>query len=221
MIHLRTPGINVLLVVVSLAASSAVLHAGAKQLHSPNQLGGHSETIFHEAHIDLLSSPYVVLTSDNVVTFTLAVGEWRRLDEGVNVFSDFLRGTGLLYTNQNNGFDLNGQGSVGGGGSGPVEITFAEGVRAVGFQAQTDVLGGETFTFSAYNDSELLGTFTVSRDPNGQHEDGSASFLGVRATGRDVITRVVVSSVVFQSNLPFENRFFFGPVSYRRSGSQR
>lgn len=221
MVHLRTPGITVLLVVVSLVASSALLHAAAIQLDSPNQLGGHPETIFHEVHIDLLPSPYVVLTSDNVVTFTLAVGEWRRLDEGVNILSDFLPGTGLLYTNNNNGVDLNGQGSVGGGGSGPVEIAFVEGVRALGFQAQTDVLGLETFTFSAYNGSELLGTFTVS-GVNGQHEDGSPLFLGVRATGRDVITRVIVSSVVFQAGQANENNFFFGPVSYRPApGPQR
>jgi len=220
MAHVRTPGTTVLLILASLAASSALLRADAIQLHSPHQLGGHPETIFHEIHIDLLLSPYVVPTSDNVVTFTLAVGEWRRLDEGVNVLSDFLPGTGLLYTNGNNGFDLNGQGSVGGGGSGPVEIEFAEGVRAVGLHAEAMVLGPEVFTFSAYNGPELLGTFTVSR-VNGQQEDGSASFLGVRATGKDVITRIVISSVVFQLGVAHENEFAFGPVSYRAAPGSR
>ena len=213
MVNLRTPVITVL-VAVGLAASSARLHASAAQLHSLNQLGGHPEAIVHTTRIDLLPSPYNVPTSDNVATFTLAAGDWRRLDEGVNAVSDFVQGTGLLYTNNNNGFDLTGQGDIGGGGSGPVEITFAEGVRAVGLQAQTDVLGAETFTFSAYNGSELLGTFTVSRT-NGQREDGSPSFLGVRATGGDVITRIVISSVVVQGGQAYENGFFFGPVSYR------
>jgi hypothetical protein len=171
-------------------------------------------TIVHGERIDLLPSPYVVPTSDNEVTFTLALGEWRRLDEGVNVLSDFAPGTGLLYTNNNNGFDLNGQGSIGGGGSGPVEIAFARGVRAVGFQAQTNVLGVETFTFSAYDDSDLVGTFTVTR-VNGQHEDGSASFLGVRTVGNERITRVVISSVVVQAGQPHVNDFSLGPVTYQ------
>ena len=116
---------------MSLTVSNAVLHAAARQLHSLNQLGGHPITIVHDVHIDLLPSPYVVATSDNVVTFTLAEGQWRRADEVVNVLTDFLPGTGLLYTNNNNGFDLNGQGSIGGGGSGPVDVTFEQGVRAV------------------------------------------------------------------------------------------
>jgi hypothetical protein len=47
--------------------------------------------------------------------------------------------------------------------SGPAEIYFAEGVRAVGFNAQTQLLGFETLTFSLFNDLELLGTFSVSR----------------------------------------------------------
>lgn len=220
MFHLRTSACTVLLAFVTSVASNGPLHAAVLQLDSPNQLGGHPETIFHDVPVDLLASPYVVPTFDNVVTFTLATGQWRRLDEGVNVLSDFLPGTGLLYTNNNNGFGLNGQGNVGGGGSGPVEIAFLEGVRAVGLQAETEVLGLETFTISAYNGSELLGTFTVT-GVNGQDEDGSALFLGVRATGRDVITRVVISSVVVQAGQTYENNFFFGPVSYRPAPGSR
>lgn len=86
--------------------------------------------------------------------------------------------------------------SIGGGGSGPAEIAFAAGVRAVGLRAQI-----------------LLGTFTVSR-LNGQLQNDSASFLGVRATGGDVITRLTVSGVVTQSGVADENDFFFGPIAY-------
>jgi hypothetical protein len=52
---------------------------------------------------------------------------------------------------------------------------------------------------------------------NGQREDGSAAFLGVRAIGRHVITRVVVSSVVFQAGQPHSNDFSIGPLTYRRA----
>ena len=118
---MRTPPTTtgLLVLLASLAASSVTAHADAIQLFSPDQLGSDAVTVFHTDTVDLLPSPHVVSTSDNVLTFILAAGEWRRLDEGVNVVSDFLLGTHLLYTNNNNGLDLNGQGSIGGGGSGP------------------------------------------------------------------------------------------------------
>ena len=212
----HTPSLTIALPVIlfSLAASSLPAHAGAIQLASLADLGRHTVTVFHTSTDDLLPSPHVVTTSNNTLTFTLAVGDWRRLDEGVNVLSDFSRGTQLLYTNNNNGFDLNGQGSIGGGGSGPAEITFAEGVRGVGFNAEGQVLGFETLTFSAFNELTLLGTFSVNR-VNGQHENDSASFLGVRATDSDVITRLVVSSVVIQRGEAHPDDFYFGPVTYR------
>jgi len=200
-------------VALSLVASSVPVHGGVIQLVSPGQLGGNTITVPFSSADDLLPSPYTLPTLDNTLSFLLAVGEWRQLDEGVNVLSDFAPGTRLLYTNNNNGVDLNGQGSIGGGGSGPADIVFAEGVRAVGFRAQTQVLGFETLTFSAFSDLSLLGTFSVSR-VNGQDENDSASFLGVRATGTDLITRIVLSGVVTQSGVPHVNDFFFGPVSY-------
>lgn len=199
-------------VLLALAASALPAHADVIQVASLQGLNGHITTVRHTQTVDLLPSPLVVSTPDNVVTFSLAAGDWRRLDEGVNVLSDFAPGTHLLYTNNNNGFDLNGQGSIGGGGSGPAEIQFAEGVTGFGFRAEAQVLGFETLTFSVYNDIVLLGTFSVSR-LNGQHENGSASFLGAQTTGTDLITRIVVSSNVVQLG-DHPNDFFFGPVSY-------
>lgn len=204
---------SMLLALVTLATPSATARAGVIQLSSPDQLGANVVTVSHTSTDDLLPSPHVVVTADNVVTFSLAAGDWRRLDEGVNVVSDFAPGTHLLYTNRNNGLDLQGQGSIGGGGSGPAEIAFAAGVRAVGLRAQMQVLGFETLTFSAFNDLTLLGTFTVSR-MNGQLQNDSASFLGVRATGGDVITRLTLSGVVTQAGEEHENDFFFGPIAY-------
>jgi hypothetical protein len=197
-----------------LGAASLPAHADVIQLASPKQLGSSAITVPFTSSIDLLDSPYVVATPDNTLTFELAVGQWRRLDEGVNIISDFLPGTGLLYTNANNGLDLKLQDTVGGGGRGPADIVFAEGVRAVGFNAQTQVLGFETLTFSAFDDLTLLGTFSVSRE-NGQNQDDSASFLGIRATGAHLITRIALSSVVIQGGIAHEDDFFFGPISYR------
>ena len=212
--HLPFATIAFPVILISLVASSLPAHAGVIQLASRADLGRHTVTVFHTSTDDLLPSPHVVTTSNNTLSFTLAVGDWRRLDEGVNVLSDFSRGTQLLYTNNNNGFDLHGHGSIGGGGSGPAEITFAEAVRGVGFNAEGEVLGFETLTFSAFNDLALLGTLSVSR-VNGQHEDDRASFLGVWATDTEVITRLVVSSVVMQGGGAHPDRFFFGPVTYR------
>ena len=211
---LRSKGTMTLVAVaLNLAASSLPVQADVIQLFSPDQLGNNVTTVSHTSTTDILSSPHVVITADNALTFVLAVGDWRRLDEGVNVVSDFAPGTHLLYTNNNNGQDLTGQGSIGGGGSGPAEIVFAEGVRAVGFKAQSQVLGLETLTFSAYNDLTLLGTFSVTR-VIGQQQNDSASFLGVRATGTDVITKIVLSSNVLAPTGPHANDFFFGPISY-------
>jgi hypothetical protein len=91
---------------------------------------------------------------------------------------------------------------------------FAQAVRGVGFSAMSSVIGLETLTFSAFNDLALLGTFSVTR-VNGQHENDSASFLGAWATDGDVITRLVVSSVVIQGGGAHPDDFFFGPVTYR------
>ncbi len=209
----RTSATVQLLIAVGLAMSGAPARASVIQLTSPTQLGPRAVTLSHTATVNLLPSPHVVSTADNVVTFTLAVGDWRRLDEGVNVVSDFSLGTHLLYTNNNNGVDLEGQGSIGGGGSGPVEIAFGRRVRAVGLRAQMGVLGLETLTFSAFDDLTILGTFSVTR-VNGQHQDDSASFLGVRATGADAITRLTLDGIVTQGGIPHENDFFFGPVAY-------
>jgi hypothetical protein len=165
---------------------------------------------------DFVSNPYVVVAGGQEVIFSLSTGLWRRLDEGVNVLSDFVPGTSLLYTNNNNSCGLHGciGGSIGGGGGGPVDILFSSGVVTVGLQAETQVLGRETFTISAYNDLMQLGTFDIS-GITGQRQDGSALFLGVAATDGDVITRVHITSTVMQNNFVFRDDFFFGPLTFQ------
>jgi hypothetical protein len=149
------------------------------------------------------------------VSFSLHTGQWRRLDEGVNVFSDFVPGANLLYTNNNTGCGLQGcgGGTIGGGGSGPADIFFSAGAGAFGLQAQTQVLGDETFTISVYDALTLLGAFDVS-GISAQRQDGSALFLGAAATDGDLITRVHITSTVVQGGYSVNDDFFIGPVTF-------
>ena len=201
-------------VVLTLFVSSA--SAGLIQLGSPAHLPGPVATVsFGSLTGNFVSNPYVVVAGGQELTFSLNIGLWRRLDEGVNVVSDFVPGTNLLYTDNNNGCGLHGcsGGSIGGGGSGPVDILFSSGVVAVGLQAETQVLGDETFTMSAYNALMHLGTFDISGTA-AQRQDGSALFLGAAATDGDVITRVHITSMVVQNNFVVRDDFFFGPLTF-------
>ena len=70
---------------------------------------------------------------------------------------------------------------------GPVTLSFATGVGEVGMGAQDIAFGPNTFTITAFNGSTSLGSFNVAGD-------GFVSFLGVRATGGDVITSVTIAN---------------------------
>jgi hypothetical protein len=164
---------------------------------------------------DLLPSPLVLRFEDNTVTFSLAVGEWRRANQSVNFIGDFNPGTKLLYTNNNNFLAFDGVTNVGGGGSGPVEIEFANGVDLVWLRAQTDTIGPEIFTYSVYDGARLLGTFTAEGVSGQRSDERFAVLLVARAGGGDCITRVVISAVAFQGGTSFPNDFAIGPVSFR------
>lgn len=77
---------------------------------------------------------------------------------------------------------------------GPLTISFWTGIREFGFFAQgffPDV--PEAFTFNVFNGASLLNTFTVGPDDNAGIP-GVALFIGSRATGADLITRLTVSN---------------------------
>jgi hypothetical protein len=163
---------------------------------------------------DLLPSPLVLTFPENVVTFTLAQGDWRRADQSVNFIGDFDPWTRLLYTNNNGFLGFDGVTTVGGGGSGPVDIEFARGVRIVGLRAQSDVIGPELFTFEVYNGPTLLDTFTAVGESGQRADEQFAVLIGAIAIGDDVITRLVISSLSFQGGEIHPNRFAIGPLRF-------
>ena len=206
---------NRLLVLACLIALPSSAQGAVIQLHTIEPLLQPNVTIAeYTSTEDLLPSPLVLAFPTNVVTFTLAVGDWRRADQSVNFIGDFNPGTQLLYTNNNNFLSFDGVTTVGGGGSGPVDISFSRGVRAVALRAQADLIGPERFTFSVYNGAILLDTFTVDGVSGQRADENFAALIGAMATGSDRITRLVISSESFQGGQIDENRFAIGPVRF-------
>jgi hypothetical protein len=163
--------------------------AGAIQLTLPSQLNpGDTTFVYPQAEFDIVPSPYVASAGGNTLTFkNLGVGfgggDFLRLDQGSGWGGDFAPGTKLLY-NQ---------------GAGATDIKFLNGVGEVGLGAQSAIIAAHTFTATAYNGATALLTFTVPGD-------GFVSFIGVQATGSDVITELKIASD--------DNDFAFGPTTF-------
>ncbi len=168
-----------------------------------------------------VSSPYTQTAGGLAVTFT-ATGE--RTNGVFGSFDsagfDFAPGTRLLNT-----FD--GRYPPGTlspdpyGSNGPLQIDFRSGVGAFGVQVQSAALDLETFTFSTYNGSALVGTYTTPQFDNTDGV-GKSLFLGAQATGGDLFTRVVISSVSIAEGAPqaTTNDFYFGPLGMQPVGMQ-
>ena len=159
--------------------------AGAIQLTLPSQLNpGDTTFIYPQAEFDIVPSPYVASAGGNTLTYTnLGGGPFIRLDQGSGWGGDYAPGTKLLY---NQGF-------------GPTDIKFLNGVSEVGLGAQSAFVAAHTFTATAYDGATALITFTVPGD-------GFISFIGVQATGSDVITELKIASD--------DNDFSFGPTTF-------
>lgn len=189
---------------------SNAAHAGTIQLFSPQELNAAAVTAEYTGDVpDILPSPYTLTAGGISLTFTLAQGDFRRADQGNemgDMVGNFAPGTKLLYTNTNTA------GDIGGGGAGPIEIMFSSGVTEVGFRAQNDFVGPESFFFFVFNGNTLVGDFSVI-GISGQLANDTATFLGVRAIEGDVITRLIVSGVSGVPDAP-ENDFAIGPVSF-------
>jgi len=95
---------------------------------------------------------------------------------------------------------------------GPLTISFLPGVREFGFFAQglfPDV--PEAFTFSVFNGGSLLKTFTAGPNDNAGLP-GVALFVGARATGGDLITRMTISNTGSSDEF-FDPSFVSGPIT--------
>ncbi len=171
--------------------AAAPTYAGVIQLTTPSQLNSGDTTVTYPASLgNNPASPLSITAGGNTLTFSLT-GSNRNFQRFVSdgVTYDFPAGTALLDTL----------------GNAPLTINFSAGILELGFRAQNNFPGTDTFNFTAFNGANALGIFSVTS------ANGLASFIGARATGTDVITRIVLSSL---SSSGINNDFSFGPVTF-------
>lgn len=177
---------------VSSSSAAAIQVLSAADLNSAD-----STTPYPGVHGDMFASPLAIPAGGDTVTFAFPSGTFNRESEGNGFTADFAPGTPLLVPQSTDFFDIN----------------FASGVTEAGLQVETGYtgfLGIETIT--AFDGATQLGQWSVSGTNNGA-ANGSAPFLGVRAGGGDVITRLRISNVV--PDVPeFAFYFGFGPVTF-------
>ena len=185
-------------------AAAAPTYAGAVQLFTPGQLNpGDTTAIYTGTAISNVAAPFVLPAGGNTLTFS-RTGDtiFTRVDQvpGNGWSGNFAPSTRLLWTGANP--------------TSFIDISFATGVGEIGLKAQADFFGAETFTFEAFNGATSMGIFTVSGTSNSNGDD-SAPFLGVRATGGDVITRLRVINTVATNN---PGDMAIGPVTFGAGG---
>lgn len=160
-----------------------------------------------------VASPYSQTVGGQTVTFTTTGEQNNGVFQSFDSAGfDFAPGTQLLNT-----FD--GRYPIGTlnppyGSNGPLQIDFSSGVGAFGLQVQSFAFDTETFTFSTYNGAALVGTYTTPAFDNTQG-NGKSVFLGAQATGGDMFTRVVISSVSVAGGAQqaTTNDFNFAPLN--------
>jgi hypothetical protein len=148
--------------------------AGLVQITDASGLGaGDTTAAYTGADGAIVTAPYVLSAGGNTLTYTEVNGsQFLRQTQGSSFSGNFAPGTAVLDTSN---------------GGGPVDISFGSAVGEVGLGAQSIIFGTHTFTITAFDGTENLGSFDVGGD-------GHVSFLGVRATGTDVITSIEISS---------------------------
>lgn len=196
--HRHSILITLTFMIFSLSAAERA-KADAVRLTSRAQLDASGTTAIHTgADKTYLPSPYALTAGGNTLTFELGVAgaSFYRFDsDGAN--TAFAAGTRLIDTN---------------GDYGPLSLGFLRGVSEFGFDVQSSGEDLVRFTLNAYNGANQVIGFTTSLIDNTGGR-GAASFLGVRASGGDVITRLTVSSS--SSDPAFSNFFVVGPVSFK------
>jgi hypothetical protein len=187
-----------LLTLVALAfvcCCPTITHAGAVRLTSASQLDPSDATVTYPL-------TGVVVTSPGGLDPAVGVPNPLVLSAGGNTLT-FSKPTGLFVTNSFFGPDTLYTGNAYQQESGPITIDFATGVTEVGFLAFPNFTGPPDFgfTLTAFNGATVLGTFSF--DTFGT---SGGIFLGVQATGGDVITRIVVNHTIPD--------FAIGPVTF-------
>lgn len=172
-------------------ATTATTYADAVRLTSPAQLSPGNAVADYPINGPLpifLPNPLVLSAGGNTLTFTKPTGQF--------VISSIFPG----FLSTGNAFGQFGA---------PVTITFAAPVTELGFLARPNFSGppGFQFTFTAFNGATALNTFNV-----GTSGATGNLFLGVAATGGDVITSLTVTHTIPD--------FAIGPVSFGSASAE-
>jgi hypothetical protein len=152
-------------------------------------------------------SGFTVAGGGDTLTFSDAASQaFLRADQG-NTWTPgaYPNSTKLIW-------NLNPNTNVSGGA---VTITFATAVTELGLSLQQDDArsGNTTFSFQGFNGANPSAVFTVVTSNTANPPNGLLSFVGLMATGADVITKLVISSTD-SGNAGFANDFVLGPVTF-------
>lgn len=197
--------------IAGLAATVMILgglgqaRAGFIQLTSLGQLNpGDTTAVYAGTDGTHFGSPIALSAGGNILTFgdSPTVG-FLRADQGNTWTGAFAAGTKLLW-------NIDSTGSVYGG---PDTIGFTNPVKEAGLQVQQDNPADTTFTAQVFNGATLGLTVTVTVPAGTVPGPGNLGFIGFQATGSDVITSIVISSVDSSSST-FNNDFAIGPVTF-------
>jgi hypothetical protein len=172
------------------------------QLTSPSQLNPSDTTaIYTGSDGDFVASPFALAAGGNTLTFTATNGiNFERVDQGVSWTGAFPAGTKLLWNLDSNGNN-----------GGPNTIGFGSSVLEAGLSVQQDNPANTTFTATAFDGATPKLTIMVTVNDSGG--PGNLGFIGFRASGGDVITSILISSVD-SMNTAFNNDFAMGPVTF-------
>lgn len=186
--------------VIGLATAMPV-RADAIQLFSQAQLNPRAATASYPNITPgfggaLFNSPLNVRLGALTISFsgTSSNRQLLRVDQGVGFFGDYANGAKLIET-------VNGSGVA----TGPLTIDFNFGIGEFGLNAQnafTEDGATSLFTFSLFNGSTLIRTFT-----RGGADSLGLFFLGARATAGDQFTRIVISGASSVTEPNSQNNF--------------
>ncbi|MEJ7576285.1 MAG: PEP-CTERM sorting domain-containing protein [Pyrinomonadaceae bacterium] len=182
---------SLFLIVLGVVAASPT-RADVVQLTNPSQLGAGNATVTLPSGVGnpIIPSPLLLTAGGRNVTLNLLRTDSNRSFQAFVNSTEFSfpPGTTLLDTLGND----------------PLQIDFAGGVTQFALRAQSNTLGAGMFIFTAFNGNTAFGPFSVA------FSDTAVSFIGVGATGGDIITRLVLTSAPTSG---VRQGFSFGQIS--------
>ena len=174
---------------------------------SPSQLVNPVQTSPYPTTSGNGSSSFSVTASTNTLTYAATNGTpgggFQSYTSDLTVGPQF--GTGNVLEELFNG-------SVSPTATGPLQISFQNGVTGFGLFAQDFNADTETFTLTVFNGNTSLGTFTFGPTDN-TSPAGTAVFVGAQSNTSNLITRATISSTSMPVTGINSNDFYVGPAS--------